>query len=169
MGPQGAQGVVGNPFLAPLGQMVTDSSVIYVQVIKSLWLSSSNDLTFSIGRVASAPAPSLKLVGVGPAGSGVLAVDYATSSAKPVAFYSAPVVSPVDTNLVIPQWTPLKACNDRRRFLMSNFLWFNQIDQSSSFCGVPFQPFNILTDPVPPEQCCREDFFHLSKLNLLIF
>jgi len=71
-----------------------------------------------------------------------------------------PVISEPPLNL--PYWTPMKQCADRLRFTIAKFEWQDQITPENR-CGV--LPFNILTDPRPPELCCAQDLFWCPNLG----
>lgn len=98
----------------------------------------------------------------------VLAVDQAIKDCKDIAHYRFQPDDFETPRLMLPAWTPIMRCADRKRFEISKFRWFDDLDLSDSPQPGCFQaevPFQILVGDKPSEQCCKEDFFLCNNLG----
>lgn len=167
-GPRGERGNDGLSFLELIEEPIDDPLLSVESVIATLRVSQEKNLTY-VKQVVKGQviASSLTLkpnqfpTETDPEKQAFLAVNYSTAPSKEIGFYKTEASASASVQLELPDWTPLKACQTRRRFAMSEFRWMDQIDLGSGSIGC-FGieiPFNILTDPAPPNLCCRDDFF----------
>lgn len=163
VGPGGRDGEDGTDFLEIVDDFFPDDTVKFSEAILSLRKSSLNDNLFftttrlfeeiCVGRIRS-------VAGSLPIGtleeSRLASVELTTNSCKNIGSFQF-VEEDFAPELDLPQWIPTKQCNDRRRFELANFDWF---DQTS-----PAIPFTFVQDPEPPERCCQDKFFFCPNLG----
>ena len=177
-GPQGTAGRDGSPLLEVVSEVITDPLFFTDQIILTLRKSSINDNLFYLPadvpkdlcvnrlkiETSSLPVSPFK-------DRHVVAVEQAIRDCKDIGFYrfdeeEDPIEFP---ELLLPAWTPIVRCADRKRYEISKFRWFDNLNLPTSPQPECFQaevPFRIVTgDREPPEQCCKEDFFLCNNLG----
>lgn len=173
-GPQGFSGLPGDAFLQVVPELLADPLIVSSTAVIQMRQVLDKNIAYTAAPISPlVRAMNLKMTSDSfPVPTdfnrlGVMAVDYSLLSAKDIAFYHFNENAIPVPDIKIPAWTPLMQCRDRRRFAMSNFKWFDQIDLASKDFGcVGVEvPFNILTDPQPGLMCCREDFFLCPNLG----
>lgn len=174
-GPQGDPGKDGTGLLEVVQLIEQDQLLFTDQIFLSLRKSPNNDnLSFMqaalpeqicVNRLkmvtSSLPVPPVL-------DRYVLAVDQAIKDCKDIAHYKFQPEDFETPRLMLPAWTPIMRCADRKRFEISKFRWFDDLDLSDSPQPGCFQaevPFQILVGDKPSEQCCKEDFFLCNNLG----
>ena len=74
-----------------------------------------------------------------------------TASCKNIGYFQFQEVAFEAPVLDLPAWEPISCCIDRTHHDQFKFDWFRKAE--------PVVPYTIVTDPIPPEQCCQADFF----------
>jgi hypothetical protein len=175
-GPRGDAGRDGKSILEIIPIIEPDTLLFTDNIFLSLRKSPSNNNLFYI----PAPLPTtlctnrLKFVASNLptplfAEQYIMAVEQTTASCKTIGHYKFKVGdddSPESTDyevprLQLPQWSPMLRCADRKRFEISKFRWWDDLDLSSSPQPDCFQaevPFHLLSgDRPPPDLCCVDE------------